>query len=245
MLAALPNPARRAALRTNLAQLRQRIADACVAAGRDPSEVTLIAVTKTFPASDVALLAELGVREIGENRDQEAKAKVAALSAFPDLRWHFLGRLQRNKCRSVASYASVVHSVDRFELVTALGDAAATVRDNPLDVLVQVSLDLPSCPDSQLDTTRRRGGIASEAVLDLAGAITQHSELNLRGVMGIPPRHISTERAFAQLAEVSWRMRAVYASATWISAGMSGDLTTAIAAGATHVRVGTALLGIR
>ncbi|MFD0824006.1 alanine racemase, partial [Micromonospora zhanjiangensis] len=133
--------ARRAQLDANLSGVRDRIAAACVAAGRDPGEVTLIAVTKTYPAGDVALLADLGVTDVGENRDQEAAAKAAELAAAGlDLRWHFVGRLQRNKCRSVVGYADVVHSVDSARLAVALAEAADR-RGRTVQALVQVSLD--------------------------------------------------------------------------------------------------------
>src|SRR5215207_9182841 len=131
---------RRDELAANLAEVEARLAKACAAAGRPRDDVTLVAVTKTFPASDVRILADLGVTDVAENRDQEARRKAAECSP-PGLRWHFVGQLQRNKARSVVRYADVVHSVDRHELITALGEEAAKRRDTPLDVLLQVSLD--------------------------------------------------------------------------------------------------------
>src|SRR3989440_6714605 len=134
-------PDRRAELATRLARVRTRIAEACAAAGRDRAAVTLVAVTKTYPASDVLHLAALGVRDIGENRDQDAAPKAAEVAAAgEEVRWHFVGQLQRNKARSVAGYASLVHSVDSVRLVRALGKAAGA-RTTPLEVLVQVSID--------------------------------------------------------------------------------------------------------
>ncbi|PWU61717.1 YggS family pyridoxal phosphate-dependent enzyme, partial [Micromonospora globispora] len=140
--AATVRPDRRAELANGLARVEARIADACATAGRDRAEVTMIAVTKTYPAGDVVALAGLGVTDMGENRDQEAAAKaaeVAAAGVTP--RWHFIGQLQRNKCRSVVRYADVVQSVDSVRLATALDGAAAAARDRPLEVLVQVSID--------------------------------------------------------------------------------------------------------
>ncbi|MFI7427123.1 YggS family pyridoxal phosphate-dependent enzyme [Micromonospora sp. NPDC049836] len=235
-------PDRRAELAAGLAQVRARIADACAAAGRDRGEVTLIAVTKTYPAGDVVALSGLGVTDVGENRDQEAAAKaaeVAAAGATP--RWHFIGQLQRNKARSVVRYADVVQSVDSVRLAAALDAAAAAVRDRPLDVLVQVSIDgdparggaLPGAgdPDRGLDPV-------AEAVAGSAG-------LRLAGLMAVAPLGWEPERAFARLAEVAERFRARHPGATVLSAGMSGDLESAIGYGATHVRVGSALLGMR
>lgn len=232
---------RRAVLAENLRRLRERIGRACQAAGRDPAQITVIAVTKTFPASDIRLLHELGIRDIGENRDQEARAKRAALAGEgmdPDvLRWHFVGALQTNKCRSVARYAALVHSVDRPEQLPRL---AAGARDagRVLPCLIQVNLDPPA-------VTGSRRGVPPAEALGLADLLTDVPELALRGVMGIAPVDGDPRLAFETLAEVAHRLHERYPDATIMSAGMSGDLEAAIAAGATHVRVGAALLGPR
>ncbi|ADU09345.1 YggS family pyridoxal phosphate-dependent enzyme [Micromonospora aurantiaca] len=235
-------PERRAELAVGLARVRARIADACAAAGRQRDEVTLVAVTKTYPAADVVALAGLGVSDVGENRDQEAAPKaeaVAAAGAAP--RWHFIGQLQRNKARSVVRYADVVQSVDSVRLAAALDAAAGAVRDRPLDVLVQVSIDgdparggaLPGAADPQ------RG-------LDpVAAAVAGADGLRLAGLMAVAPLGWEPDRAFARLAEVAAALRADHPDATVLSAGMSGDLESAIGHGATHVRVGSALLGMR
>lgn len=218
-------------LATALVALEQRLSLACAQAGRDRDEVVLIAVTKTHPISDVEALAALGVRDVGENRDQEAAPKALAR---PDLRWHFVGALQSNKAASVASYASVVHSVDRASLVRAL--AAGAVRaGRRVDVLLQVSLDGDSA---------RAGAVAADLPA-LAEATAGTDGLRLAGVMAVAPLGVEPARAFAQLAEVAARLRSDHPQAREISAGMSGDLEDAIAAGATYVRVGTALLGLR
>jgi len=223
---------RRQEIAANLARVQDRIAAACAAAGRDPAEITLVAVTKTFPAADVRLLADLGVRDVGENRDQEAAPKAAALAGL-GLRWHFVGQLQTNKCRSVAGYAHLVHSVDRPRLVAAL--AAAVPQGRPLGCLVQVALDD--------DPTR--GGVAPARVAELAGAVAAAPGLQLRGVMAVAPLEGDPLVAFRRLAELAAGVRRRHPEATIVSAGMSGDLEAAIACGATHVRVGTALLGDR
>lgn len=222
---------RREELAANLAVVRQRLRDACAAAGRPADDVTLVAITKTFPASDAALLRDLGVTDLGENRDQEAAPKAREVTG---VRWHFVGRLQTNKAASVARYADVVQSVDRDHLVDALS-AAARKAQRVLDVLVQVSLD--GDPD--------RGGAVIDQVPELAARVAVAEGLRLRGVMAVAPLGLLPSAAFARLAEVAAGVQAAHPDATVISAGMSGDLEEAIAAGATHVRVGTAILGSR
>jgi pyridoxal phosphate enzyme (YggS family) len=234
----LPDDERRAQLVTGLGVLRGRVADACTSVGRDPRAITVIAVTKTYPPEDLVTLAALGMLDFGESRDQEARRKIVALegTAFPaaQARWHLVGRLQTNKARSVVSYAHAVHSVDRAELVTAL--AAALERAGPaarLEVFLQVSLD----------GDPGRGGVAAEQIPQLADAVAASPQLVLRGVMAVAPMRMPPRAAFAALAEVAGRLRAQHPGADAISAGMSADLEAAIENGATHVRVGTALLG--
>lgn len=226
---------RREELAGNLADVRQRIAAACAAAGRESASVTLVAVTKTWPADDVRLLSELGVGDVGENRDQEAAAKHAACADLP-LRWHFVGQLQRNKCRSVARYADVVHSVDRAALVPVLS-AAAQAAGRALTVLVQVDLSDGA--------SAGRGGASPAEVAGLAAAVAGEPGLDLGGVMAVAPLGADPDRAFARLAEVAASLRAAHPGADTVSAGMSGDLEAAVRHGATHVRLGTALLGRR
>jgi pyridoxal phosphate enzyme (YggS family) len=227
---------RRSELADGLKEVWARIEAACVAAGRSRDEITLIAVTKTFPASDVRLLYELGQRDFGENRDQEAAPKAAACVDL-DLTWHFVGQLQTNKVASVTRYADVIHSVDRLRLVHALGRAAQR-RPRPLTALIQVSLE---GPDGDPD----RGGAAPGAVAGLAEAIVADGALRLGGVMAVAPLGVPAARAFAGLDAAAAAVRAVQPAATMISAGMSGDLEAAVEAGATHLRIGTALLGDR
>ena len=214
-----------------LEALEQRLVAACAAAGRPRSDVTLIAVTKTHPASDVQALSDLGVRDFGENRDQEARAKALDVHG---VRWHFVGAVQSNKARSVASYADVVHSVDREPLVRALSAGAARA-DRELDVLLQVSLDGDPA----------RGGAVARDLPALAQAVAGADRLRLAGVMAVAPRGADPARVFASLEEVSAALRVDHPQASVISAGMTGDLEQAIARSATHVRVGTALLGRR
>lgn len=228
---------RRAELAANLAAVRDRIAAACTVAGRRADQVTLIGVTKFFPATDAAMLAEAGVTDLGENRDQEAAGKVTEVAGLTGaaVRWHFLGRLQTNKARSVARYADLVHSVDRAELADALATGASRAERAPLPVLVQLSLDADPA----------RGGSASQQLLRLADHVTALAELQLAGIMAIAPLLADPGAAFDHLAEVAGRLQATHPAARIVSAGMSGDLEAAIARGATHVRIGTALLGRR
>jgi pyridoxal phosphate enzyme (YggS family) len=226
---------RRSELAANFAGVRARLADACHDAGRDPADVTLVAVTKTFPASDVRLLAELGVADVGENRDQEAAPKHAECADLP-LRWHFVGQLQRNKARSVATYADVVHSVDRLSLVGPLARAAVTAGRS-LTALVQVDLSDPPDP--------ARGGAGPDDVPAVAAAVAAADGLVLGGVMAVAPLGADPDPAFGRLADVAAVLRRDHPGATVISAGMSADLAAAVRHGATHVRIGTALLGHR
>ena len=226
---------RRAELARNLAAVQDRIGAACAAAGRDVGEVTLIAITKTFPASDVRLLSELGVRHAGENRDQEAAPKAAACQALGlPLTWHFVGQLQVNKVKSVVRYADVIHSVDRARLVDAIA-ARARAAERVVSCLIQVGLD----------DEAGRGGARPADVAALADAVADRDGLVLGGVMAVAPLDAPPAPAFDQLREVAARVRAAHPDARVISAGMSADLEEAIAAGATHVRIGTALLGGR
>ncbi|MCU1535773.1 MAG: alanine racemase domain protein [Humibacillus sp.] len=240
---------RRDELDRALSAVRSRIEAACAAAGRDSHELALIVVTKYFPASDVLLLHELGARHFGENRDQEAGEKFeqvrAELGDRADLTVHFIGQLQTNKAGHVASYADVVQSVDRTRLVAALARGAQSAG-RTLDVLLQVDLDADTDTGAGGGNGGAgRGGVAPEAVDELADAVAAQEPLRLRGVMAVAPRDADPDEAFARLRDVGDRIRARHADATWVSAGMSGDLEAAVRHGATHLRVGTAILGSR
>jgi len=226
---------RRAELAANLDDVRARIAEAAHASLREPASVTLVVVTKTWPASDVRILADLGVTDVAENRDQEARPKHDDCVDLP-LRWHFVGQLQRNKARSVAAYCDVVQSLDRPELVVAL-DRAAEAHGRPLEVLVQVDLATPPQP--------HRGGAVPVDVPALADAVASAGHLRLGGLMAVAPLDVSPGTAFERLAALSARLLEDHPGATVVSAGMSSDLEEAVAAGATHVRVGTSVLGGR
>jgi PLP dependent protein len=227
-------------LAANLRAVRARIDAAARAAGRDPSSVTPLAVSKTWPAADVRALAALGQRDFGENRAQELVDKAAQLTDPADraLRWHFIGQLQRNKAAAVARLGAVVHSVDRDSLARVL-DRVGRERDRPVEVFVQVDL---GGPEGDLAA---RGGRPTEGVPALADLVAGSDGLVLRGLMAVAPRGSDPRPAFDRLAALAARVRADHPEAVDVSAGMSGDLEAAIAAGATVVRVGTALFGDR
>ncbi|MET9389162.1 YggS family pyridoxal phosphate-dependent enzyme [Streptomyces sp. NPDC006624] len=225
----------------NLAKVERRIADACAAAGRARDDVTLIVVTKTYPAGDVRMLAELGVRHVAENRDQDAAPKAEACSDLP-LTWHFVGQLQTNKVRSVVGYADFVQSVDRSRLVTALSKEAGRAG-RELGCLIQVALDAGASGRGE------RGGVAPDGVGELADLVAGAPGLRLAGLMTVAPltgEYAGREQAaFERLMDLSTDLRRSHPAATMVSAGMSADLEQAVAAGATHVRVGSAVLGVR
>ncbi|MGW8483426.1 YggS family pyridoxal phosphate-dependent enzyme [Microbacterium sp. NPDC055903] len=224
-------------LAARLSAIDEQIADAARAASRDASEITRIVVTKFHPASLVRELAALGVTDVGENRQQELTAKRDELSAdagaVTALRWHFIGQAQTNKAAAIRRSADAVHSVDRERLAVALHRAA----DGPgiLDVLLQVNLT----------DDAGRGGVRPDEASALADAIAELDSLRLRGVMAVAPLDEEPASAFARLRQVSDTVRAQHPDATWISAGMTADFVEAIAVGATHLRIGSAITGPR
>ena len=224
-------------LAQNLHAVRTRIAAAERAAGRPAGSVSLLAVSKTFPAGDVRSLAALGQTDFGENRAQELLGKAAELADLP-LRWHFVGQLQRNKAAAVARLGAVVHSVDRMSLAGALSRAGEQAA-RPVEVLLQVDLGGQEGEDAA------RGGAAPADVPGLADAVAELPGVRLRGLMAVAPRGEGPGPAFSRLAALADRLRADHPAATVLSAGMSGDLEEAVAAGATLVRVGTAIFGDR
>ncbi|HSN36150.1 MAG TPA: YggS family pyridoxal phosphate-dependent enzyme [Arthrobacter sp.] len=227
-------------LRERLAAVRRRINGAVAAAGRQEQPPRLIVVTKFHPAADVRRLALLGVTDVGENRDQEAAEKAGALGSL-GLRWHFVGQLQSNKAKSVVKYADAVHSVDRLQLAGALAKAMAAEHERtgraPLDCFIQVSLDE--------DAGGHRGGALPADVPALASQLAESAGLRLAGLMAVAPFGADPAPAFEKLAELSARLTADHPEAGGISAGMSQDLEQAIRFGATHLRIGSDILGPR
>ena len=226
-----------ATLRDRLAAVTDGVADAANSAGRDADSITLIVVTKFHPAQLVRDLYDLGIRNVGENRHQEAEAKALEFSDLPDLAWHFIGQLQSNKARAVRRYADVIHSVDRASLVDALASGDPAERKHEvLDVLVQMNLTSDGA----------RGGASDlDDMLALAHKIAEVESLALRGIMAVAPLDESPASAFARVKAASDTLRRDFPDATWLSTGMSHDYAEAIEHGATHLRIGTAITGYR
>ena len=236
-------------LTAGLAGVRSRLARAAEAAARPVEDITLLPITKFFPASDVAILWRLGCRAFGESREQEAAAKITEFNGLVDagsadgVRWHMVGQIQRNKAKHIARWADTVHSVSTPKVVSALGDAAGQAldqgeRQRTLRVFVQISLDG--------DTERGGVDIGDPAAVDeLCGQVSSSESLELVGLMGVPPLGVDPDTAFAALAAEHRRIRIAHPGATELSAGMSGDMEAAVRHGSTCVRVGTALMGTR
>jgi PLP dependent protein len=229
-----------------LTAVRERLAKAADAAGRDNDEIELLPITKFFPATDVLILTHLGCDAFGESREQEAAAKSAECnSAEPHspIRWHMVGRIQRNKARSIANWAYAAHSVDSAKLIAALDRASSGAlaeggRPEPLRVYIQVSLDG--------DIARGGVDIAREDQVDeLCAQVAAAPGLRFVGLMGIPPLGADPEPAFARLQAEHQRVQAYYQQRLGLSAGMSSDLEVAVKHGSTCVRVGTAVMGQR
>jgi len=216
---------------SNLESVKEKISAAAQAAGRSPSEITLIAVTKTFPVSDLEILYELGVRNFGENRDQEAAPKVSALPA--DITWHFQGGIQSNKLKSISNWASVIHSVDKFKYAQMISQFSV---GKTKEIFIQVSLD--TIPQS-------REGVDPADLMQLAEQIMSLPNLEVKGLMVVAPLDQPTEQAFVRLQQIQQKFIQLYPAASSLSSGMSGDYELAISLGATHVRIGSSILGNR
>ena len=216
---------------SNLESVKEKISAAAQAAGRAPNEITLIAVTKTFPVSDLEILYELGVRNFGENRDQEAAPKVGVLPA--DITWHFQGGIQSNKLKSISNWASVIHSVDKFKYAQMISQFSV---GKTKEIFIQVSLD--TLPQS-------REGVDPADLMQLAEQIMSLPNLQVKGLMAVAPLDQPTEQAFVRLQQIQQKFIQLYPAASSLSSGMSGDYELAISLGATHVRIGSSILGNR
>lgn len=219
---------RREELSDNLNAIRSRISVAAQKSGRSVEEITLIVVTKTFPAADAQILYELGVRDFGENRDQEASVKSTELP--DDCKWHFQGQIQSNKLKSIANWADVLHSIDDVAHASKLNSLVTSK-----DIFVQVSLD--SQPN--------RGGVLPDLIPKFLDELSVFSNLKLRGLMAVAPLDEDPAEAFKRLKELSDRAVKLHPEAHEISAGMSNDFEAAISQGATHIRIGSQILGVR
>lgn len=215
----------------SLNSVRSRIKNAAEKAKRSENDVTLIAVTKTYPISDVEILHQLGVKDFGENRSAEGAEK----SALVDGRWHFQGQIQSNKIAAIASWANTVHSLDEISHVAKFDRALAAIPGKRLDIFLQVSLD----------GAEHRAGVAQDGLAHLADAVMASENLDLLGIMAVPPLEADPERAFAEIATIADGFKERFPEAHFLSAGMSNDFEIAIEYGATHVRVGSQILGPR
>jgi pyridoxal phosphate enzyme (YggS family) len=221
-------------LADRLARVTESIADAVRESGREPQSVTTIVVTKFHPTSLVRELVELGVHDVGENRQQEASAKAEELAGL-DLRWHFVGQLQTKKARSVLGFAHAIHSLDRLSLVSALGTAVASSGREPVDGYIQVNLTSDAA----------RGGVSTDELDAFSEAVLETPGIRLRGLMAVAPLDGEPRAAFATVRRLGERLLSIAPDAAALSMGMSGDYREAVLEGATHLRIGTAITGIR
>jgi pyridoxal phosphate enzyme (YggS family) len=222
---------RKEELASSLSDVQSRIQEAASRASRKKDDVTLVVVTKTYPVSDVQILHQLGVTHFGENRSAEGLEKSALVSAH----WHFQGQIQSNKIAAIASWADTVHSLDDLSHVAKFDRAVGEFPEKRLQVFIQISLDG--------DTSR--AGVSGDELLVLGQAISSTKNLDLAGLMVVPPVQAEPEAAFSEVAEIAQRFRNEFPMARSLSAGMSGDYEVAIAHGATHIRVGSQILGPR
>jgi len=218
---------RRGEITSNLQSVRDEISKAVTGAGRSLDEITLIAVTKTFPASDVEILRDLGVTHFGENRDADAAPKASTVAGT----WHFQGQIQSNKLKSITSWANVIHSLDEIRHFEVIEKSAP----HPLDIFCQVSLD----------GSEGRGGVSEQKLYELAQAIEKSATHRLLGLMAVAPLGVDPSAAFSKLSAIHKAFMADFPKANKLSAGMSGDYKEAIAHGATHIRIGSSILGSR
>jgi len=222
---------RKEELSRSLSDVQARIHDATARVSRKTEEVTLVAVTKTYPVSDVEILRQLGLTNFGENRSAEGLEKSALVSAH----WHFQGQIQSNKIAAISSWARTVHSLDDLSHVAKFDRAVGEIPEKRLNIFIQISLDGDST----------RAGVTGDDLLALGQAISSAKNLDLVGLMVVPPVQAEPEKAFSEVAELAQRFRNEFPMAQSLSAGMSGDYEIAIAHGATHIRVGSQILGPR
>lgn len=218
---------RRSEITSNLQVVRDEISKAVISAGRALDEITLIAVTKTFPASDVEILRDLGVTHFGENRDADAAPKASTVAGT----WHFQGQIQSNKLKSITTWANVIHSLDEIRHFEVIEKSAP----HSLDIFCQVSLD----------GSEGRGGVSEQKLYELAQAIEKSATHRLQGLMAVAPLGVDPADAFSKLSAIHKAFMADFPKANKLSAGMSGDYKEAIAYGATHIRIGSSILGSR
>jgi len=217
---------RKAEIAQSLQEVKERIQSAATSVNRNPNEISLIVVTKTFPISDIEILRDLGEANFGENRDQEAGPKVQAIPAT----WHFQGQIQSNKIKSICEWADVIHSISSEKEILKFAQSPRRHQ-----VFLQVSLD----------GQEGRGGASPSDLARLADLVNQSNNLELLGLMAVAPLGVEPDKAFADLAHINQGFVGQFPNSKYLSAGMSGDFETAIKYGATHIRVGSSILGSR
>ena len=217
---------RKAEISRNLQEVKERINGAAKSVNRDPNEIQLIVVTTTFPISDIEILRDLGESNFGENRDQEAGPKAQTIPAI----WHFQGQIQSNKIKSICEWADVVHSISSEKEILKFAQSARKHQ-----VFLQVSLDGQDC----------RGGASPAELAQLADLVNESNNLDLLGLMAVAPLGVEPDKAFADLAQINQGFAGQFPNSKFLSAGMSGDFEAAIKNGATHIRVGSSILGSR
>ncbi len=229
---------RKAEISAALARVEAEIAQACRNVGRDRSEITLIAVTKTYPVSDIEILYDLGLRHFGENRDQEGSAKAPLIPG--DAQWHFQGQIQSKKIKSIVNWAQTIHSVDELDHAIKISE-----RSPGHEIFIQVNLDQPRLVEGAMKLPEHRGGVHPLELVEMISALTAQTSLTVSGLMAVAPLGEEPSLAFARLHNLFLEAREKLPTITKLSAGMSGDFALAIAHGATHIRVGSSILGIR
>lgn len=210
----------------SLQEVKERIQSAAASVNRNPNEISLIVVTKTFPISDIEILRDLGEANFGENRDQEAGPKAQAIPAT----WHFQGQIQSNKIKSICEWADVIHSISSEKEILRFAQSPRRHQ-----VFLQVSLD----------GQEGRGGASPSDLAQIADLVNQSNNLELLGLMAVAPLGVEPDKAFADLAHINQGFVGQFPNSKYLSAGMSGDFETAIKYGATHIRVGSSILGSR
>jgi pyridoxal phosphate enzyme (YggS family) len=226
---------------TNLTIVREQIINAAIACRRKPEAITLIVVTKNFPVSDCEILYQLGEREFGENRDQEGRLKSEALPS--DIGWHFQGQIQSNKINSIVSWATTIHSLTEFSHAQRINSLKSSADKEK--VFIQINFDDDANEEANASPSRNRGGVKPGLLTDLLVQIHPLSNLEVVGLMTVAPLNHPSKFAFERLFNVQQELVRNYPTISQLSFGMSNDFESAIACGATHLRIGSSILGER
>lgn len=214
----------------SLERVKEKITAAAHGASRSVDEITLITVTKTYPVSDIKILHDLGERNFGENRSEEGVEKSIQVNGT----WHYQGQVQSRKLREIAGWATYIHSIDSSDHALKLSRICGELGK---DIAIFLQLSLDGAPD--------RGGVIDTEIFALAEKLVNLPNINLAGLMCVPPLSYEHQRAFSEIAQIQQRFISSFSEAKSLSAGMSSDFEVAIAHGATHLRIGSQILGSR